>query len=122
MTPTLQMGGGGGQMSDDVILREKARELIRAGRLPNRRPDCISGGQGLSEQCMLCDAPIRPDEHGLEVEFTQDDGARATKHHFHTRCFFAVELQLHNLEPAERTALFDNQAPPAIAGSTGGRP
>ena len=70
---------------------------------------------------MLCDAPIRPDEHGLKLEITLGDGAGATKHRFHPRCFFAMKFELHNLELAERTALFGNQAPSAIVGSTGGR-
>ena len=34
-------------MPDEQILREKAREAVRSGKLPARRPDRTWGGPGL---------------------------------------------------------------------------
>jgi hypothetical protein len=40
------LDGGAGRMSDERTLREKIREMIQVGTLPNRRPDRMWGGPG----------------------------------------------------------------------------
>ena len=87
-------------MSDDIILREKARELLQTGPLSDRRPGRIWGGPGFAGmQCMLCGVPVTQNEVVLEVEFTGgSDGAAAINPHFHVRCFSAVELARQHLE------------------------
>jgi hypothetical protein len=95
----------GRAMSDDATLRETARELLRAGKLPNRRPNRIWGGPGIgASQCMLCGGAIAPHEVVLEVEFAREDAARAPNPHFHVRCFSALEAELRKLEAASPVA------------------
>jgi hypothetical protein len=93
-------------MSDDINLREKARELLRAGKLPSRRPDRIWGAQGFGGvKCMLCGADVGPGEAVLEVKFIgggSDPDPGAANPHFHVRCFSALELELRNLEAGGR--------------------
>jgi len=88
-------------MSDEVILIEKARELIRTGKLSNRRPDSVWGGRGTEGiRCMLCGATVGQDEVVLEVKFAGEDDAGETNPHFHVRCFSALQLELGNPEAA----------------------
>ena len=84
----------------DTYLRAKARELIRAGELPSRLPDRKWGGPGNGAPCMVCGAPVKEDEIGFEVEFEQD-GTRASAHHFHVRCLFVLELELAKQKTAD---------------------
>jgi hypothetical protein len=90
-------------MGDDSILREKAREVIQTGNLPNRRPDRMWGGSGDGTQCMICGVPVKHDEVQLELEFNGEDGAGASNYYCHIRCFSALELELQNFELANRT-------------------
>jgi hypothetical protein len=83
-------------MSDDALLHEKARELIRAGKLPSRRPERVWGGSGFGgSHCALCGVRIRPDEIALEVEVRNADGARTSYSHLHVHCFSVLESELH---------------------------
>jgi hypothetical protein len=82
-------------MSDDALLQEKARELIRAGKLPGRRPERIWGGAGFGGRpCTLCGARIKRDEMALEIEVNGADGAGTTYAHLHVRCFSVLESEL----------------------------
>jgi hypothetical protein len=85
---------GVGQTSDDSILRAKARELIEAGNLPNRRPDRMWGGPSVGAQCTICGAPVKQDELELEMEFIPDAGPGPSTHHVHIRCFSALEFEM----------------------------
>lgn len=86
-------------MSEDVMLRYKARSLIRAGKLPMQRPDRIWGGAGFGGcQCALCGLAIKQAEVAFEVEFMRDEDASAASVHLHTRCFLAMEVELLKLE------------------------
>lgn len=94
-------------MSGESDLREKAREAIRAGKLPNVPPESMWGGRGDGSPCAICDQPIRPDEVEFELEFPggaddspgQVDHARENGHqppanpHVHIGCFTAWELE-----------------------------
>jgi hypothetical protein len=102
---------------DDSGLHEKARNLIMAGILPARPPDRMWGGAGAGTLCIVCGAPVRRDQTGLEIEYTLD-GAGIRNHHVHVRCYSA-------LEPAFYTCGQTNpQAAEPLAGEqqTGGRP
>src|SRR5690242_18798791 len=102
-------------MSDDSILREKARKALQAGNLPWRRPHRMWGGSGEGAQCTVCGTPVKHNEVDLEVEFTWDDGAGATNHHFHIRCFSALESELHDLQLARQTTSPSDQTQSATA-------
>lgn len=88
-------------MSADHVLREKAREVIQAGKLPNRPPERTWGGSGVGADCTICNELVKRDELELEIEFARDgnDGTLDT-YHVHIRCFAAWEQERHNLEHA----------------------
>jgi hypothetical protein len=84
-------------MDDERMVREKAREVIRSGKLPDRRPDRMWGGAAARADCAICGAPLRPDEVEFEIEFVRNgEGSGADRYHLHTRCFAAWELERHN--------------------------
>ena len=81
-------------MPDEVILREKAKEVIRTGKLPNRRPDRTWGGPGVGALCSVCQLPVTKDELEFEIQFAHDgDNPGLDKFHVHIRCFAAWELE-----------------------------
>src|SRR6266496_3585503 len=53
-------------MPDESILREQARAVIQAGKVPSRRPDRTWGGPGVGARCAICEKPVGRDE--LESE------------------------------------------------------
>ena len=56
-------------MPEEVILREKAREAIRSGKLPTRKPDRTFGGPGMGKSCAVCGDTIPPEQMEFEIEF-----------------------------------------------------
>ena len=91
---------------DESALRAKARELIRAGKLPTRRPERTWGGPGEGAHCTICSAPVNRDEVEFEIEFTREDnGPGLDRFHVHVPCFAAWELECQNLELADGTIL-----------------
>jgi hypothetical protein len=104
-------------MNADSLLRAKARALIEAGSLPNRLPDRKWGGPGIGTPCMVCGVRVNDDEIGLEIEFTCGDGSGASNHHFHVRCFAALELELHKFDLARRMMSAGGQIQSASAAS-----
>jgi hypothetical protein len=82
------------QMPDEEILREKARTVVRSGKLPARRPDRTWGGPGVGAQCAVCDLPVTKDELEFEIQFARDgDSPGLDKFHVHIRCFAAWEFE-----------------------------
>jgi hypothetical protein len=86
-------------MSDDCVLREKAREVIQAGKLPNRPPERSWGGPGVGADCTICSVPVKRDELEFEIEFARNgnDDTQNT-YHIHIRCFAAWQHERQNLE------------------------
>jgi hypothetical protein len=81
-------------MPDEPILRAKAREVIRTGKLPNRRPDRTWGGPGVGASCTICGEPVTKDQLEFEIEFSRDgNNPGLDKFHLHIRCFAAWELE-----------------------------
>src|SRR5690349_19528270 len=70
-------------MSDDSILRERARALILSGILPNRPPDRMWGGAGAGDRCVVCSGSVTANQTCLEIEYTRHDGASTSNHHLH---------------------------------------
>jgi hypothetical protein len=64
-------------MDDEKSLREKARAILRDGKIPNRRPDRTWGGPGVGAPCSVCGVPVKPSEMEFEVQFACD-GERPT--------------------------------------------
>jgi hypothetical protein len=87
-------------MSDASAPLERAREAIRAGKLPNRRPDRMWGGPGLGASCAICGSPAMRGELEFEIEFVRNGtGSGADRHHVHLECFQAWESEIEKLEP-----------------------
>ena len=90
-------------MPDEVILREKAREAVRHGKLPSRRPDRTWGGPGVGAACAICEQPVTKSELEFEIQFTHDGGDPGLdKFHVHIRCFAAWEFERQNADEAPR--------------------
>lgn len=88
-------------MSDESALRQKVREAIRTGKLPNRPPQQLWGGPGAGARCTICDSPVHCDEVEFEFQFVRDgDHPRLSNSHVHLRCFVAWELECQNCEVA----------------------
>jgi hypothetical protein len=80
---------------EDCALRSKARELIRTGKLPNRRPESAWGGPGEGARCTVCGAAVQGDELEFELEFAgAGNSSVLDEYHLHVRCFRAWELEL----------------------------
>jgi hypothetical protein len=67
---------------------------------------------------MVCEVPVNHDEIGLEIELRCGDGSGASNHHFHVRCFSALELELHKRELARYTVSPGGLLESASAAST----
>jgi hypothetical protein len=79
---------------DETILRAKARELIRAGKLPDRRPDRSWGGPGVGAPCVVCGEAVTKDQLEFEIQFAHDGGNPGLdKFHIHVRCYAAWEFE-----------------------------
>lgn len=89
-------------MPDEPILREKARAVVQAGKLPARTPDRVWGGRGGGTQCTVCELPVTPEQTEFEIEFVQESDATysyAEKFHLHIRCFAAWEFERRRAAP-----------------------
>jgi hypothetical protein len=79
---------------DETLLREKARQAIRAEKLPSRRPDRMWGGSGLGDRCVICGETITRDQMELEIQFARAGaGSDLDGFHVHVWCFAAWELE-----------------------------
>jgi hypothetical protein len=79
---------------EESILRAKAREVIRTGKLPSRRPDGTFGGPGVGALCSVCGEPARKDQLEFEIQFAHDGAMPGVdSFHLHIRCFAAWELE-----------------------------
>jgi|GEM_PF-4844972 len=59
-------------MPDEAMLRAKAREAVRTGKLPSRRPDRTWGGPGVGVVCIVCGEAVTKDQLEIQVEFSHD--------------------------------------------------
>lgn len=92
-SPTSPLDNVASQMGE-YALREKAREMIHAAKLPNRCPDRAWGGPGVGANCAICRAPVSHDELELEIELAREgEGPSLSQYHFHIRCFAAWEAE-----------------------------
>jgi hypothetical protein len=81
-------------MPDEAILREKARDIVRQGKLPARTPDRTWGGPGVGAECTICGEPVGKKEMEFEIQFARDgDNPGLDKFHVHIRCFAAWEFE-----------------------------
>lgn len=74
---------------DEGALRERAKNLLVAGRLPFSDPDTSWAGSGRGEPCCVCEVPVQPDEIGFDLAFRSP--TREVELHMHSRCRIAWE-------------------------------
>jgi hypothetical protein len=81
---------------DEQQLRTNARETLKAGKLPKRRPDRTWGGPGVNVPCSLCGLPGDAPGNGLsEVQYARDGGnSDLDVFHVHIQCFAAWGFEL----------------------------
>ena len=82
-------------------LRERARELIREGRLPDRAPARVWGGPGSGVTCALCAEAIPASE--MEYEADAAVGSAVQTLHFHFVCHAAWQLECLRVDYDRRT-------------------
>jgi hypothetical protein len=94
-------------------LRDKARETIRSGRLPLRKPARILGGLGSGRPCALCGTLLLPTQMEFEIEFNRSGSMQELdKYHLHPRCFGAWEFEIQSLStqaPEREAASLDRK-------------
>jgi hypothetical protein len=79
---------------DELTLREKARELLRTGAIPDRHPERTWGGPGVGADCTICRVPVHRDELEFELEFARyDTHPHLDRYHVHIRCFAAWDVE-----------------------------
>jgi hypothetical protein len=85
----------------ESVLREKAREAIRTGTLPARRPDRRFGGAGGGGLCAVCGEPVTQDQMEVEMEFNRHGVTPGLdSYRLHPRCYMAWDFERTNGETA----------------------
>jgi hypothetical protein len=86
-------------MPDESILRERAREVIRSGKLPANQPDRTFGGTSSGAVCAVCGDAIPRQQMEFEIEFNSYGVMPGSAHyHLHPRCFAAWEFERTKVE------------------------
>jgi hypothetical protein len=111
-------------------LREKIREAIQEGRLPEQRPTHTWGGRGSGAPCAVCGQPISPDEFEFELEYARPwngngngNGGSRNGANGNGRANLNVHLSCCSTWESERRALLRSQAESAgtlLAANEGG--
>ena len=83
-------------MGDESVLRAQAREAMKAGNLPDHRPEHLWGGLGSGAPCAVCGKVVDKEDVELELQFNSNRDGRATHYHVHAQCFAAWELERRN--------------------------
>jgi hypothetical protein len=76
-------------------LRATAREALKAGKIPNRKPDRTWVGPGVNVACSICGLPGDALASAVsEIQFARDgDNPGLDVFHVHIRCFAAWEFE-----------------------------
>ncbi len=102
--------GKGKYMGNESVLRARAREAMKAGKLPDCGPEQVLGGLGSGQPCAVCDKTVEMEDVELELQFASDRDSRPTHCHVHARCFTAWELE------RRRRSLNGQSLPPGDGG------
>jgi hypothetical protein len=81
-------------MPDELFLRDKAREAIRRGKLPVKKPDRAFHGPSSGAVCVVCGDAIPRQQMEVEIEF-DSHGVMPGSAHYHLRsgCLAAWEFE-----------------------------
>lgn len=78
----------------DKALQEKARAVMKAGKLPTRRPDRTFAGPGSRTRCAVCGDQISRDQMEFKIEFNRHGlWPGVDRYHLHQQCFAAWEFE-----------------------------
>jgi hypothetical protein len=81
-------------MPDESVLRAKARDAIRSGKLPSRRPDRTYGGPGSRKLCSLCGDLVTLEQVEMEIEFNRHgEQPGLDRYNLHVGCLAAWEFE-----------------------------
>lgn len=81
--------------SDEPLgLRQRARERIRSGKLPNHNPIATWGGLSDGARCPVCDSDLRHDEWELAFEVEPPGGTEGKPYQMHVSCYIAWESEV----------------------------
>lgn len=86
-------------MGDERMLRARAREAMKAGKLPEHPPERTWGGPGSGAPCALCGKTVGNEEIEFELQFASDRDSGAATYHLHTQCFAVWELERRHESP-----------------------
>ena len=94
------MDNGVIQPNYEATLRAQAREALRSGKVPRRKPDRVLGGPGTGKNCVVCGELITLTQMEIEFEFKRQSPALGLDtYRAHPRCLSALELELPDLGP-----------------------
>ena len=79
-------------------LRARARQAIRAGLLPLRRPETVWSDRGTGERCVLCNSSVGLDEIEFDVELASAASLEPDSLRFHSRCWTAWREEVKDSE------------------------
>jgi hypothetical protein len=80
-------------MTDDQVLRARARQAMKIGRLPEHRPERIWGGPGSGASCAVCGKDIGQEGVEFELQFSPGEQLGSGNYQVHVKCFEAWELE-----------------------------
>jgi hypothetical protein len=78
-------------MLEGSSLLQKAREAIKAGKIPSRWLVRVYAGSGSGVCCAICDRPVEPNQTEFELDFAQDPGGPEASARVHRECCLAWE-------------------------------
>ena len=79
-------------MMDELSMRKRTREAIRAGELPDRLPDKLFGGVATGGRCAVCGESTCG---GIEIELIYTtDGQPGRSYYAHPRCLSIFEREV----------------------------
>lgn len=77
-------------MTDELFLRQRVRNAIVSGLLPNRLPDKPGGRPATGAECAICKKPTTDGEHKL----TYNWGLRVRTYYLHPLCYRLFQQEL----------------------------
>lgn len=75
-------------------LRQRARERIQSGELPDHTPTSTWGGSSTGARCPVCDRDLGRDEWELAFEVKPQGGAGGKTYQMHVPCYIAWESEV----------------------------
>jgi hypothetical protein len=84
------------EMGDESMLRTRAREAMKSGKLPGHEPEHTWGGPGSGAPCAVCGESVGAGEVEFELQFASAGSSGAASCHMHSRCFAAWQLERRN--------------------------